>query len=398
MKMKKFLALLLSIAMVIALVSCSMPKKAEKNKYNLAKSAQVTEETVNDFDFSADAQKYTEYIGTHFKNRNIVDEGENTENTHDETKKWIEAQLNKAGFQKGRVSEEVTVPDYYEDRFTVKDAKSGMAAPTNIVAEIPGKNPTRQIIVGAHYDGDGIGDNGTGFALLLAEAVNLVDAQPNYSVRFVFFDAEEIGGFGAEHYARLIRNRGEAENTLFMVNLDSLGFGDYCNIYGGVAKDNRVEETGAYDFAMAKAEAIGLKTMGTEELDGYYAKNGKGPKIEEKTIYTNPWTFKNPAPKNADYPSPSTGDWSDHVGFKKLGIPYLYMEATNWYAKGDNGEDAYTGYFDTGRANLAEHGMFMNTKYDTLKNINKYFPGRTLQHFQVFSPLLSAVIVDAQAV
>ena len=45
----------------------------------------------------------------------------------------------------------------------------------NIVLTIPGRRDDRQIIVGAHYDGTGIGDNGSGVALLLVERADAAD-------------------------------------------------------------------------------------------------------------------------------------------------------------------------------------------------------------------------------
>jgi hypothetical protein len=40
--------------------------------------------------------------------------------------------------------------------------------------------------------------------------------------------------------------------------------------------------------------------------------------------------------------------------------------------------------------------MFMNTEYDTWKNLNEYFPGRAQKHFEIYSPLLSALLLVSE--
>ena len=60
---------------------------------------------------------------------------------------------------------------------------------------------------------------------------------------------------------------------------------------------------------------------------------------------------------------------------------------------GESPELAYTGYIETEDASLGEGGMFMNTEYDTIEVLNRLFPGRAEQHYHLFSPLLSALIL-----
>ena len=340
-------------------------------------------------DFSGKATAYLEKFGKDFTDRSAVPVGETAKanNSHAATVDFIISELKKAG--------------YTDDQISISEFEgTGDFGPNykgeNIVLTVPGKDTGKQVLACAHYDGDGCGDNGSGTALLLANAVGLAGKTPAQTVKYVFFDCEEEGMLGAAAYAKSMSSK-EIAMTEYMVNIDSIAFGDYCNIYGGVQNDKKkkVTETGAYDLAMKKAEALGIKTYGTEQLNGYYKKNKTGPQIEYFALYTNPWTYENPAPKNGDYASPATGDWGDHVPFTEIGIKYVYMEATNWYAKGDGGEDAYTGYFETANRKLGYDGMFMNTDADTLKNLEKYFPGRAQAHFEVFSPLLSSLIMNA---
>ena len=67
---------------------------------------------------------------------------------------------------------------------------------------------------------------------------------------------------------------------------------------------------------------------------------------------------------NKDYPYGTTGDWSDHVAFAKSGIPYLYVEATNWLL-GD--KDGYV--------NSVKAGEIWHRDKDTISYIEQRFPG-----------------------
>lgn len=238
----------------------------------------------------------------------------------------------------------------------------------NIVVTKQGSSD-KQIIVGAHYDGDGTGDNGSGIALALTTAEKLFPVDTTFTIVFVFFSAEEIGLYGSSAYADSMTDA-EVANTLYMINIDSVVCGDYCYLYGGVQNNETktVEKTEAYDNAMAVAQELGL------------------------SFKSNPWTWDNLSPydqedgaENPSYAAPSTGDWSDHVGFKEKGIPYLYFEATNWEIPD------YTGYGETYLI-----GMLMNTQNDYLEYIEKYFPGRPLAHLTQFSALLNALVTQTE--
>ena len=237
----------------------------------------------------------------------------------------------------------------------------------NIVAVKKGESD-EQIIVGAHFDGDGTGDNGSGIALNLTTAEHFYGVDTYYTIVFIFFNAEEIGCYGSTAYAEAMSEEDIAK-TKYMINMDSLVCGDYCNLYGGVQDDETktVSATEAYDNAVKVAESIGIE------------------------FKTNPWTYDNPAPgyEVPDYASPSTGDWSDHKGFKNVGIKYLYFEATNWEIPGPYAE--YDGYGETYLI-----GMLMNTKNDYLEYIETYFPGRVLSHIKKFSALLNALLMQSE--
>lgn len=375
--MKKLVALIL---VSICIVTQSLSGETAVNASSAVDSKMIAE----------DAQRYLMYIGTNLKNRNIIRANKTipADSQHESTVTWIMTQLKMAGIKDSQVELQ---------KFNTNTFKNVEFTCTNIVVTQKGKSNEKQVVVGAHYDGEGCGDNGSGIALLLAQIKGMQNSEVPYTIQYVFFDGEERGYFGSRYYSENMTDE-QKKNTLFIVNMDSLAFGDYCNIYGGV-QDNankKVNQTDAYDLAVMRAKEAGLKVYTSSDLDGYFQKNGKGPEITDNTIYTNPWTYSNPAPTDAgslpSYASPSTGDWGDQVPFLDLGIPYLYMEATNWYTKGKGDWGAYTGYYETDNVEIGEFGMFMNTEFDSLVNLDLYFPGRALAHFNTFSNILINVL------
>ncbi len=303
-------------------------------------------------EYGQQAYAYLQYIDGNLPDRDCVD-GENTA----EAQEWIIAELEAAGYD----PDQIAVED-----FEFEDEEENEYTSQNIIATLPGQSEI-QIIVGAHYDGTGAGDNGSGIALLLETACRLVKgSELPHTVVFIFFGAEENDGDGSAAYAEAMTDE-EVASTEFMINMDSIITGDFCYLYGGVADFRRDEvvELDAFEKVYAISQRLGLG------------------------LHLNPWTFENPAPgfDMPDYPSPSVGDWSDHISFAERGIPYVYLEASNWEIPGSDRQ--YDGDSET-----AEAGRIMHTQNDTLPRIEELFPGRALYHLQVFSLLLNTVLTE----
>lgn len=225
----------------------------------------------------------------------------------------------------------------------------------NLLVDKAGQS-SQVILIGAHYDsvntGSGIDDNGSGVAILLEMANRLKDKETPYSLRFVFLDAEETGLEGSKYYVSQM-SQDDIQNTLAMINLDSLAVGDHTYIYG-----NEGDEGAIRDWALDYAARQGFD------------------------LITQPGL-------NPEYPAGTTLDESDHAPFLHAGIQYAYFEATNW-ALGEM--DGYT-QVDTG---YGEEGEIWHTEYDSLEYIVKTFPGRMESHLKLFSNVLFHILTDYQ--
>jgi hypothetical protein len=113
----------------------------------------------------------------------------------------------------------------------------------NVIGIIPGNNTEwdgQSVIIGAHYDSHGLGwpdclagnedkihpgadDNASGISVLL-EFARLVGKkwQPERTIVFVAFSAEEAGKLGSLHYIRQAKKY-PISKTMAMINLDTVG-------------------------------------------------------------------------------------------------------------------------------------------------------------------------------
>jgi alkaline phosphatase isozyme conversion protein len=221
----------------------------------------------------------------------------------------------------------------------------------NVVAVKPGAS-SQEIIVGAHYDSvgasKGADDNASGVAVMLEVAARLRDLPTPYTIRFVAFDAEEVGEKGSSDFASHM-TPAEIKNTMVMINLDSLIAGEFAYVYG----DSGSKYVN-WLLSMAAQKGLELKTQ-----------LGENPK----------------------YPAGTTGDWSDHAPFKSLGIPYLFFESTNWSL---GKKDGYTQV----EKKYGDNGEIWHTRYDNIEYIEKTFPGRIDQRLSLFVTVLKDFLTE----
>jgi Zn-dependent M28 family amino/carboxypeptidase len=113
----------------------------------------------------------------------------------------------------------------------------------NVIAETPGGDPDRTVVIGAHLDsvprGPGINDNGSGSATIL-EIAEVYAAQarvPRNKLRFMWYSAEEFGLLGSQAYVDSL-SQAEQDQIMAIVNFDMVGSPNYVRfVYDGDNSD-----------------------------------------------------------------------------------------------------------------------------------------------------------------
>ncbi len=189
------------------------------------------------------------------------------------------------------------VPDYMQEfDFSITKNDEELIKGVNILAYVEGFSNTETIVVSAHYDHlgkkdsletfNGADDNASGTAALLALAQYFTINQPDNSLLFAFFDAEEMGLQGAKYFMSSM----VVDSSLIKlnINLDMVGRGDKNEIY-----------------------AVG--THFHPEMKQYVQEAAKDKSI--KVLF------------GKDDPQKKS-NWilsSDHAPFHEAGIPFLYF-------------------------------------------------------------------------
>jgi Zn-dependent M28 family amino/carboxypeptidase len=100
----------------------------------------------------------------------------------------------------------------------------------NVIAELPGKNTDNVVMAGAHLDsvieGPGIQDNGSGSAALLETALMMANSNPENTLRFAWWAAEEQGLVGSADYVAGLSEE-ELDRIAMYMNYDMIGSPNY---------------------------------------------------------------------------------------------------------------------------------------------------------------------------
>jgi Zn-dependent M28 family amino/carboxypeptidase len=100
----------------------------------------------------------------------------------------------------------------------------------NVIAELPGKNEDNVVMAGAHLDsvieGPGINDNGSGSAALLETALLMANLNPENTLRFAWWAAEEQGLVGSADYVAGL-SQAERDRIALYMNYDMVGSPNY---------------------------------------------------------------------------------------------------------------------------------------------------------------------------
>jgi Zn-dependent M28 family amino/carboxypeptidase len=214
-----------------------------------------------------------------------------------------------------------------DQRVRVRTDTESTGRPTsNVVVELPGADPGRVIMGGAHLDsvaaGPGINDNASGSATLLEIARRLADTRPAHTVRFAWWGAEELGLLGSRHYVGGL-DRAERDRIALYLNLDMVGSPNF----------RRLVYDGDGEGAPAGSTAI------ERVLTGYL--RGRGLAVGETSLRGG----------------------SDHATFAAAGIPVGGLFTGAGEAKSAQERDAFGG--TTGPADPCYHA-----RCDDLDNLD----------------------------
>lgn len=326
MKKKSFLAALMALVMLCSVFSCGL-------------TAMAADDTAS---YGAAAYSYVKYLDENLRARRAGTEQEA------KAAAYIAGELQSFGYE---VTEQLFS---YTSRGATVESR-------NVIVNKPGRSE-KQIIVGAHYDSvntAGVDDNGSGTSVTLETAKRMFGVSTPYTVKFIFFGAEEAGLRGSKAYADSMGAE-EIANTVLMINLDSILAGTYRYAYGGVVN----KQTGEVDQAWGVYQAKAL----SDEL-------GLGIRLNDTEL-------------NA-LQTPTTGDWSDHASFHNIGLPYVYFEAANWELPDDpdRPEQGSTGAYET------ESGEVMHVPgRDDLTFIENEWGSRAKDTLAAYAQLLPAML------
>lgn len=163
----------------------------------------------------------------------------------------------------------------------------------NVIAQIDGKTDS-MIVITAHYDHLGIrdslifngaDDDASGTAALLAMADYFAKEQPNHTLIFAAFDAEEMGLRGARAF---VEDSVLLSKVKLNINMDMISNNDSSEIYAA----------GTYHYPETKPVLESIDTAGLKLLFGH----------DNPDLGYNDWTFS-----------------SDHGPFHSKGIPFVYF-------------------------------------------------------------------------
>lgn len=235
-------------------------------------------------------------------------------------------------------------------KFSAWDENDEEFQSSNVVAIKTGDS-SQEIIVGAHYDsgdeGMGVDDNASGVAVMLEVAELIANKQTPYTIRFITFGSEENDLDGSYYYVDRMKAE-DVENTLAMVNLDSLAAGDVTYVYSAEGDQSFLRD---WVLDWAGENDVPIQTILNVDLT---------------------WDGE---------------PCADYAAFDERGIAFAYFEATNWDAGTKDGWTQVDPQY-------GEEGLIWHTQYDNIGYLEGTFPGRIDEHLNIFVSALYAICTE----
>jgi Zn-dependent M28 family amino/carboxypeptidase len=181
----------------------------------------------------------------------------------------------------------------YISEFNFTNRQGEEVTGVNVIGQIPGRSDS-VIVISAHYDHlgkrdslifNGADDDASGTAALIAYINYFSQVQPNHTLVFAAFDAEEMGLQGAR---ALVQDSVFLDKVKMNINLDMIAQNDSSNIYA----------VGTYHYPEFKPVLESIDTGNINLLFGHDEPSGE----------LDDWTFA-----------------SDHGPFHQQGVPFVYF-------------------------------------------------------------------------
>lgn len=294
-----------------------------------------------------------------------------SEDYYDRTTKNYENEKNAALFIAGYFADfglktkDFSLAEQNEDY--LQEFSYGTGNSNNVIGVLPATTETKQnVIIGAHYDNvydfettnpytrvnyntqsHGAYDNGSGIAVMMSVADRLKQNPLPFNVTFVAFGAEELGMYGSKYYAENL-TKSQKENTLLMINLDSISAGDYVYLY---CKDWQTEHD-SYLRERATELSIPLRAL---PFDKKYINDPFGNNYYSHLAY-----------------------FSDNYYFMQENINTAFFMSMNWESK-----------TKAGVVESNSNNDIMHTYNDTYAKLKEYYPATYLLYMQYISELIS---------
>lgn len=210
----------------------------------------------------------------------------------------------RAGSEGNRIAREYLVERFKEEgaepfqgsythEFNFRNRQGEEMTGINVIGQVPGKTDS-VIVITAHYDHlgmqdslifNGADDDASGTAALIAYIDYFSQDQPNHTLVFAAFDAEEMGLQGARAF---VQDSIFLDKVKMNINLDMIAQNDSNEIYA----------VGTYHYPELKPVLDGIDTGQINLLFGH----------DDPDSELDDWTYA-----------------SDHGPFHQQGVPFIYF-------------------------------------------------------------------------
>lgn len=140
----------------------------------------------------------------------------------------------------------------------------------NVIGILKGTSE-KKIIISAHYDsvnGPGANDDASGVGVMLELARILATEKHNKTIIFIAFDAEEHMRAGSEYYVANL-NQEDLDNTLGVLNLDSIGRGNFLTGFIWESDSDFTGYSSPMDFVKPIYTENNVSTGTLEQLEAF---------------------------------------------------------------------------------------------------------------------------------